>query len=350
MAIMHADGGILAIQHDWRGMVKRYRPVLHEVPARNLGVESSAVSGVLQESFDGSIIGTFRERDELIPIVARAPREERVKGVPEVRNLWIWSPIAEQNIPLQQVMKSYETVFEDSRIKRFNRTRSILVQGAPATGLSSSAVARIQNKIEAIVLPEGYSLEWDGEIKMSREAQESLLGSFPLFIVLMVLITVFLFDALRPPLIIWLCVPLIVIGVVGGLLVTGQPLNIVALIGLLSLTGMLIKNAIVLLDQITIEIRDGKSKFDAVVDSGVSRMRPVMMATMTTVLGMAPLLFDPFFKAMAVTIMAGLTFATLLTLVVVPVLYTMFYRVKPVRQTAESGAVAHPAVLATEEG
>jgi multidrug efflux pump subunit AcrB len=138
---------------------------------------------------------------------------------------------------------------------------------------------------------------------------------------------VVLFNAIRQPLIIILCLPLAIIGVTAGLLLTGQPFSFMALLGFLSLTGMLIKNAIVLIDQIDLEIREGKEPFHAVIDSAVSRMRPVMMASMTTVLGMVPLLWDVLFAPMAATIMFGLTFATILTLVIVPVLYALFFRI-----------------------
>jgi multidrug efflux pump subunit AcrB len=144
---------------------------------------------------------------------------------------------------------------------------------------------------------------------------------------MMVLIIIFLFNAVKQPLIIWLTVPLAIIGVTVGLLLFKQPFGFMALLGLLSLSGMLIKNAIVLIDQIDTEIREGKERYWAVVDSGVSRMRPVMMAALTTILGMIPLLQDAFFVSMAVTIMFGLLFATLLTLIIVPVLYTMFFRI-----------------------
>jgi multidrug efflux pump subunit AcrB len=145
---------------------------------------------------------------------------------------------------------------------------------------------------------------------------------------LMVLVVVCLFNSIRKPLVIFLTVPLALIGVTAGLLITDQPFGFMALLGFLSLSGMLIKNAIVLIDEINAQIREGKDPYSAIVDSGVSRVRPVSMAALTTVLGMIPLLADAFFVAMAVTIMFGLTFATVLTLIVVPVLYTLFYRIR----------------------
>jgi multidrug efflux pump subunit AcrB len=154
-----------------------------------------------------------------------------------------------------------------------------------------------------------------------------LMVSIPIFFGMMVIIVIFLFNAIKQPLIIWLTVPLAIIGVTIGLLLFEQPFGFMALLGLLSLTGMLIKNAIVLVDQIDIEIASGKDMYQSVVDSGISRLNPVMMAALTTILGMIPLLQDAFFKSMAVTIMFGLLVATVLTLIVVPVLYTIFFKI-----------------------
>ena len=144
----------------------------------------------------------------------------------------------------------------------------------------------------------------------------------------MIVIVFFLFNAIRQPLIIWLTVPLALIGVVYGLIVTQTPMEVVAILALLSLTGMLVKNAIVLIDETDYQIQEGKARFDAVIDSAVSRVRPVTLGVLTTVLGVIPLLWDPFFKSLAIVIITGLSFATVLTLVVVPTLYAVFFRVR----------------------
>jgi len=173
----------------------------------------------------------------------------------------------------------------------------------------------------------GYYIAWGGEAEDSARANAGLATKLPIFFGMMVLVVVFLFNAIRQPLIIWLTVPLSIIGVTAGLLLFKQPFGFMALLGLLSLSGMLIKNAIVLIDQIDSEIKTGKDRYLSVVDSGVSRLNPVMMAAATTILGMIPLLQDAFFISMAVTIMFGLLVATVLTLVVVPVLYTIFFKI-----------------------
>ena len=177
-------------------------------------------------------------------------------------------------------------------------------------------------------------MEWGGEYEDATKAKRKLMASVPITFVIMVLIVVSLFNNLRQPLIIWLTIPLAIIGVTLGLLVFDLSFDFLALLGFISLVGMLLKNCIVLIDQTNMELIAGKGPFQAIIDSAVSRLRPVSMAAITTVLGMAPLLQDVFFRPMAVTIMSGLTFATLLTLIVLPVFYTIFFKV-----AAEAGDV-----------
>jgi multidrug efflux pump subunit AcrB len=173
----------------------------------------------------------------------------------------------------------------------------------------------------------GYFIAWGGEAEDSVKAQGGVKATLPIFFGMMVLLVIFLFNAIKQPLIIWLTVPLALIGVVLGLLLFKQPFGFMALLGLLSLSGMLIKNAIVLIDQIDVNKREGMDPYKSVVLAGVSRMSPVMLAAATTILGMIPLLQDAFFISMAVTIMIGLLVATVLTLIFVPVLYTIFFRI-----------------------
>ena len=171
-------------------------------------------------------------------------------------------------------------------------------------------------------------MEWGGTVENSAESNRYVMQGVPLSFVLMAFVVVALFNGFRQPLIILSILPLALIGVSVGLLTTGEPFGFMALLGFLSLSGMLIKNAVVLLDQIDAEIAGGKKPYQAILDSSVSRMRPVLMAAISTVLGMTPLVFDRFWVSMAVTICFGLTFATILTLVVVPVLYSLFFRVR----------------------
>jgi multidrug efflux pump subunit AcrB len=181
----------------------------------------------------------------------------------------------------------------------------------------------------------GYSIGWGGEVEDSARAQAALAGSIPMFFGLMVLIVIFLFNSIKKTLVIWLTVPLSIIGVTAGLLLFDQPFGFMALLGVMSLAGMLIKNAIVLVDEIGAQMETEKTPIAALVDSGASRLIPVSMAAATTILGMIPLLKDAFFVSMAVTIMFGLLVATVLTLIVVPTLYAIFFRI-PSGETAES--------------
>jgi multidrug efflux pump subunit AcrB len=326
-AIMREDGGAIDIRDDWRQRVKVLRPQFAEVQARLAGISRADISKTLETAFSGTQVGIYREGDELLPIISRPPEAERV-DVDSINDIQMWSPAAQQSIPLRQVVSGFTTEWQDAIIHRHNRKRTITPQCDPKVGNASVVFERIRPKIEAIELPVGYTLEWGGEYEDSTEAQKALGSGLPVSFLIMVLVVIFLFNAIRQPIIIWLCVPLAIIGVAPGLLLTGESFGFMALLGFLSLSGMLIKNAIVLIDQIDLEIREGKVPFQAILESSVSRLRPVTMAAITTVLGMIPLVFDAFFISMAVTIMFGLTFATVLTLIVVPVLYAIFFRIK----------------------
>ena len=279
-------------------------------------------------SFTGSRIGVYREGDKLLPIIVRQPESERI-DVNNINDLQIWSPVTRKAVPVYQIVSAFETEWEDSLVYRRNRKLTITASCEPAFGvLASTVFENVRAKIEAIDLPAGYEREWGGEYEDSMEAQEKLSRSMPVTLLIMVLIVIMLFNNLRQSLIIWLTVPLAIIGVMLGLLTFDLPFDFMALLGFISLVGMVIKNSIVLIDEINREIKEGKAPFFAIIDSAVSRMRPVTMAAITTVLGMTPLLQDIFFRSMAVTIMFGLSFATLLTLIVVPVLYAIFFRVR----------------------
>lgn len=327
MRIMRENPNARAIYTDWRDPMKVIRPVFSESRASRAGISEQEASDAIRENFEGLPIGTFRDGDELIPIIARA--DEKLRTIENFRSIMIWSPNAQKMIPLTQIFDRTDIVWEDPVIVQRDRIPTITVKCDPVKGLSSTLFNELRPKIEAIPLPPGCKLEWGGEYEDSMNASDGVFSKLPPFLVIMVLILLFLFNSVRQSLVIWLTVPLAVIGVTCGLLLTGQPFGFMALLGFLSLSGMLIKNAIILIDEFNERLRNGGNPFDAIVESSVSRMRPVAMAAFTTVLGMLPLIFDAFFAAMAVTIMFGLTFACVLTLIVVPVLYTMFYRIAP---------------------
>ncbi len=330
-SVMLAEPGATDVMDDWRQRVPLIRPLVAETQARNAGITRTEIAQALQTAFEGTQIGVYRERDKLLPIVARSPEGER-GDVENLHGVRVWSPAARQSIPIRQVVRGFESRSEDSVVCRRDRLPTLTVKCDPKSGPASVLFGRLRPKIEALELPPGYSLEWGGEYEDSRDSQAALAGNMPIVALLMVLVVIALFNSIRQPLIIFLTVPLAIIGVTAGLLLTNQPFGFMAILGFLSLSGMMIKNAIVLIDEINLQTRGGKEPFMAVVDSGVSRLRPVSMAALTTVLGMIPLLTDAFFVAMAVTIMFGLAFATVLSLVVVPVLYVCFFRVhRPLR-------------------
>lgn len=326
-AIMRDTGKAESIRDDWRQDVKIISPVIMEAQAKIAGITRPDLAKAMNMFFSGTNVGVYREGDKLLPIVVRPPDKERL-DVQQIGDVQIFSPIAGRMIPVEEVVSGFKTVIEPGKLKTRNRLLTITASCEPVSGLPSVLFKELRPQIEAMQIPSGYIMEWGGEFEDSRDAQTSLAGCLAIPFLIMILATVMLFNNLRIPAIIWLTVPLSIIGVTLGLLSTGEPFGFMALLGFLSLSGMLIKNAVVLLDQINLELADGKEPYRAVVDSALSRIRPVAMAALTTILGMLPLVTDAFFSAMAVTIMAGLAFATLLTLLVVPVLYALFYKVK----------------------
>jgi multidrug efflux pump subunit AcrB len=336
-AIMAADGGAISIKDNWRQSVRIIQPVYSETRGRRLGISREDLAQALRTNFSGRSVGVYRESDELIPIIARAPEAERMEAW-GMGTIQIGSPKTGVAVPLIEVVDGFETSWRDSLLRRVDRVPTIKAQSDPRAGvLASDLFERIRSRIEAIDLPDGYTQSWRGEFGDSAEANSSLASTIPLGILAMVLVVVLLFNAIRQPTLIWLVVPLSLIGVVVGLVTTGTALEFMAILGLLSLSGLLIKNAIVLVDQMDLEIKEGKPRFDAVVDSATSRVRPVTMGSLTTVLGVIPLFGDAFFKSMAVVLVFGLSFATVLTLVVVPVLYTIFFRIRLDETATSSG-------------
>jgi multidrug efflux pump subunit AcrB len=277
-------------------------------------------------SFEGQSVGVYRQKDELLPIIVRQPEPNR-SDIDSIQNVQIWSPAAAAFIPVRQVVSGFETHFDDDIVMRMNRSRALTVHADP-DGVPPSVVLKgVKAKVEALDYPPGYSVEWWGEYRDGNRATKAIFGSIPFFLLAMVLIVVALFNDVRKPLTIFLCVPLALIGVTAGLLIAKQPFGFMAMLGFLSLSGMLIKNAIVLIDEIELQ-KQTNGAYDAIMLAAVSRLRPVAMAALTTALGMIPLVFDAFFVAMAVTVIFGLMIATVLTMVVVPVLYATFFGVK----------------------
>ena len=334
--IMHRDPGLQAIRHDWREREKLIVPRFEQAEARRTGVTRKDLEQALAMNFSGTQVGLYRDGADLLPIIARPPEEERL-GADNLNQVQVWSRVFNDYIAIRQVVSGFDTELEDGLIMRRDRKRTLTVQAEPdvlGDETGDQVLRRIRPAIEALPLPRGYELSWGGEYELTKDAQAAVFASVPMGYLLMFIITMLLFDSLRQPLVIWATVPLAIIGVTIGLLVFNAPFSFMALLGFLSLSGMLVKNGIVLVEQIKLESDAGNAPLDAVIHASVTRVRPVCMAAVTTILGMVPLLFDAFFKSMAAVIMFGLGFATVLTLVVVPVLYTLAYRIRPDGETA----------------
>ncbi len=328
-AIMAAEEALIDVRTNWRQKELVLAPVFNAERARIAGVGLDEVALSLRFATTGVQASTYRENDKLIPIVARPPDMER-HNPSRLNDRLVYSAMTQTFVPLMQVIDRVDIISEDVLIHRRNRVRTLTAQAEPAPGLTADTANKsIIEQIEAIELPAGYTMEWGGEYESSRDAQTALNSKLPVSMLIMLLISILLFGKARQPLIIWLVVPMSVCGVVIGLLTTGKPFSFMALLGLLSLSGMLMKNAIVLVDEIDTQIAEDKDHYDAIIHASVSRIRPVFLAAVTTILGMLPLLNDAFFASMAVTIMGGLAFATLLTLIAVPVLYALFFNIKP---------------------
>lgn len=336
--VIENDGSALCIRSNWRERVMALRPEMRELQARRNGITRVDVAQALQTSFEGRTVGFYREpgfaatgvfpqESRLLPIIARPPQAER-EDVSIIDSLQIWSPAAGRMIPLDQVTSGTEVVWEDPVVMRRDRFPTLTVHADPRGELPSQLFGRVREEIEAIELPPGYTLEWGGEHEDSRDARTALAQPLPYVFALMVFIVVCLFNSIRTTLLIWLVMPMAIIGVTVGLLLTGFPFGFMALLGVLALGGELIKNQIVVLSKIITEKSAGKDPYQAILDGGTSKVRPVCMVIITTVLGMIPLLKDPFFGAMAVCIMFGLSFAALLSLIVTPVMYAIFYNIE----------------------
>ena len=326
-AIFRKTDNALYVRDDWRYPVKSIKADFSEVKGRRVGVTRSDFAKALNWNFSGETCGVLRSNNELIPIISRPVAEERM-SINQLKNVQVWSSATGKSYPVAQVCDKIETVFEDYQIFKRDRMPSITVQCVPAKGTANAFKTMIDEEMNAIELPEYYSMEWGGEFESSGEATAKLKVMFPLSLVLIFIIVAALFTTLKDVWTAFAVLPFSIIGIAFGLLAFGKNFDFMSILGFLGLAGMLLKNAIVLVDQTNLEIANGASRYKAVIMSAVSRLRPVAMGAGTTILGVAPLMVDPFFDAMATTIVFGLLGGTLLTLYIVPVAYAILFRIK----------------------
>ena len=231
--------------------------------------------------------------------------------------------------PVKQVSDGIDIEWETPVVPRYNGQRSQKVMCSPAPGIETeNARKALEAKVDQINLPEGYSVLWQGEKGASDQTMKYLFANVPIAIILIIAILILLFGDYRKPLIILCCIPLLGVGIVGAMLISGKTFTFCAIVGALGLVGMMMKNCIVLMDEINDQIASGKDPAEALISSSETRLRAVMMASMTTILGMIPLISDAMFGSMAVTIMGGLLFSTIATLFFVLLLYAVFFKIK----------------------
>jgi multidrug efflux pump subunit AcrB len=334
-----ASPNIIAPRQDWRERELVLRPVYAADRAQDAGISRSEITQTLQFAVEGLTAGTFREGDRQVPIVLRVPQDSGMALTDHV----IYSDSGSVNVPMLQVIERFIFEPQDTLFHRRDRADVITVGADIPRGMTATEVlAEVRDSIEAMTLPDGYAMEWGGELESSTDAQASLGKQLPFSLIIMVLISVLLFNAVKQPVIIWLLVPMAVNGVSLGLLGSGLPFTFTALLGLLSLSGMLIKNGIVLVEEIdlTRAAAPDMPLADAIVSASTSRLRPVFLAAATTILGMLPLIGDAFFQSMAVTIMGGLAFASVLTMIAAPVFYYMFFKRAVLRAQKAAGNTA----------
>ncbi|NLR94097.1 efflux RND transporter permease subunit [Flammeovirga agarivorans] len=314
------------VHSSWFNMSPNWNAMYSNNKAARAGVTRTDIANSFRIMGDGIPVGTYREENELMPIMLKT-NEGTVADITKVENMGVLS--GNKTVPLQQITTGMQVDYEYPIIQTYNRQRAISALCDPKDGITTAELQNdIVSKIEAIELPDGYSLMWDAEKKNQSEAVSAIVTFFPLAFMLIIAILIALFGNYKQPMIVILLLPLSLIGVIFGLVGLGKAFDFMSFIGWIGLLGMVIKNIIVLLDEVNIQRKEGQSHLESIIYATISRTRPVLMAAITTMFGMFPLLPDSVFGAMSVTIIFGLGFATFLTLLAVPVFYALFYQIK----------------------
>lgn len=332
--IMRRNPKVLNARNEWGNQAMMIKIGYDPIKAGRLNIGREEMTRAVKSVNDGTTIGLYRDNDKKVPVLIRAD-EPGDWNMNRLADLPVWN--GSQSSPLAQVAKEISLDWEYPLVRTYDRQLSMAAQCDVKRGHTMEEVhSEIREEIERMRLPEGYTFFWDSQYKDQKEAMAALTKYFPLAFILLVVILVALFGNFRQPLIILLILPLSLIGMVFGLWLTGFQFGFFCIAGWLGLLGMIIKNVIVLLDEINVQRRSGRDPYTAVIEATVSRTRPVLMAALTTVFGSIPLLFDIVFGGMAATIVFGLSFATLLTLFVTPALYTILYGVGKRAETSSN--------------
>lgn len=326
--IMWRTAGTVNIRNSWGNRVPTWLPLYSQMKGQRIGVTRSQMAQGITIATQGYRLGEYREGDQFMPILLKDENIDTY-NLTNLQALPIFTP-AGKVYSIEQATDGFRFEYRVGVVKRYNRQRVMKAQCDPGRGVNTMRLyaALRDSVLRGVVLPEGYSMKVFGEQESQQESNSALARYMPLTMVLIFIVLLLLFRNYREPTVILLMIPLIFIGVVLGLAVTGKVFNFFSLLGLLGLVGMNIKNAVVLVEQIGVLRSEGKGAYEALTAATRSRIVPVAMASGTTVLGMLPLLFDSMFGAMAATIMGGLLVATLLTVCVLPVVYAIFYNIR----------------------
>ncbi len=328
LEIMHRDNDLINVRNSWGNKVPIWKPIYSQERAQPLGVSRQSMAQSIQIGTSGMTLGEYRQGDQVLPILLKDNAIDSFR-INDLRTLPVFGTTRETTT-LEQVVSDFDYQYKFSNVKDYNRQMVMMAQADPRRGVNSiAAFNRVWKQVQKeIDVPEGYTMKYFGEQESQAESNAALAANMPLTFFLMFVTLLFLFKSYRKPIVILLMLPLIFIGIVLGLLLLGKTFDFFAILGLLGLIGMNIKNAIVLVDQIDAETAMGKTPREAVISATTTRIVPVAMASGTTILGMLPLLFDAMFGGMAATIMGGLLVASILTLFVLPVAYCAIHKIK----------------------
>lgn len=349
-----------SVQNNWKPYSKSYVVKYLQQDALRSGIGRSDIGNALMAATDGMPVGMITNQDKTI-VVNMLVRNEDGSRISDLNDIPVWSMMnlhlsndefnsaisggkgmselqdkIFRSTPLSRVTKGITMEWDEDVVMRLNGQRAIEAECDPNSEIDEATPAKvvesIKKDVEAIELPAGYSMRWVGEGELQKDAIANLMKYVPLTIFIILAILLLLFNSWKKVFLILICFPFVFCGIVPSLLITKQPMTFMAIIGMMGLIGMMVKNAIVLVDEINrLQTEEKKSPYTAVVEATVSRVRPVLMASLTTIVGMLPLVTDPMYNSMAITIMGGLAVGTLITLILLPIFYTVLFNIKKYR-------------------
>lgn len=348
-----------SVQNNWKPYSKSYVVKYLQQDALRSGIGRSDIGNALMAATDGMPVGMITNQDKTI-VVNMLVRNEDGSRISDLNDIPVWSMMnlhlsndelnsaisggkgmselqdkIFRSTPLSRVAKGITMEWDEDVVMRLNGQRVIEAECDPNSEIDEATPAKvvesIKKDVEAIKLPAGYSMRWVGEGELQSDAIANLMKYVPLTIFIILAILLLLFNSWKKVFLILICFPFVFCGIVPSLLITNQPMTFMAIIGMMGLIGMMVKNAIVLVDEINrLQTEEKKSPYTAVVEATVSRVRPVLMASLTTIVGMLPLVTDPMYNSMAITIMGGLAVGTLITLILLPIFYTVLFNIKKI--------------------